>query len=314
LVKKKDGTSRLSKQEKISMVEPLHKKLSICRQCELLNLSRSSYYRKDGQEGESEYNLKLMRLLDEEYTRHPFYGSRKLREYLNGMGHKVNRKRIQRLMKTMGIKSVAPGPNTSKPAPQHKVYPYLLRGLEVTQSNQVWCTDITYIRLQGGFVYLVAVMDWFSRKVLSWEVSTTMDDSFCVSALERALRLYPKPEIFNSDQGSQFTGNAFTSVLTDAGIKISMDGKGRCMDNIFIERLWRSVKYEEVYLNEYESVGELRRALRKYFYFYNEERPHQHFDYQTPMAVYLGSIGQKKDCVVVDDSDCTKPVQAEVCA
>jgi putative transposase len=301
-------------QDKIAMIDPFHKKLSVSRQCELLNLPRSSYYRKDRQVGESEYNLELMRLLDEEYTRRPFYGSRKLRKHLNDLGYKVNRKRVQRLMKLMGISSVAPGPNTSKPAPQHKVYPYLLRGVEITQANQAWCTDITYIRLKGGFVYLVAVMDWYSRKVLSWEVSTSMDESFCVSALERALRLYPKPEIFNSDQGSQFTSKAFTGVLKNADIKISMDGKGRCMDNIFIERLWRSVKYEEVYLNEYESVDQLRRALGKYFYFYNEERPHQHFDYQTPMAVYKESIRLKKDCVLVDDSGSARPVQAEACA
>ncbi len=296
------------------MIEPLHKKLSVSRQCGLLNLPRSSYYRKDRRIGESEDNLELMRRLDEEYTRHPFYGSRKLRKYLNDLGYKVNRKRVQRLMRLMGIQSVAPGPNTSKPAPQHKIYPYLLRGVEVTRANQVWCTDITYIRLKGGFVYLVAVMDWYSRKVLSWELSASMDDSFCVSALERALRLYPKPEIFNTDQGSQFTGNAFTHVLKNADIKISMDGKGRCMDNIFIERLWRSVKYEEVYLNEYESVDHLRRALRKYFYFYNEERPHQHFEYQTPMAVYRESTDQEKDCVLVDDSGCARPAQAEACA
>ena len=296
------------------MIEPLHKKLSVSRQCELLNLPRSSYYRKDRQIGETEYNLELMRLLDEAYTRRPFYGSRKLRKYLNDLGYKVNRKRVQRLMKVMGIQSVAPGPNTSKPAPQHKVYPYLLRNIEITRANQAWCTDITYIRLKGGFVYLVAIMDWYSRKVLSWEVSSTMDDSFCVSALERALRLYPKPEIFNSDQGSQFTGKAFTSVLKDADIKISMDGKGRCMDNIFIERLWRSVKYEEIYLNDYESVDQLRRALGKYFYFYNEERPHQHFDYQTPMAVYQESIAREKSCVLVDDSVSAGSAQAEACA
>ena len=314
MAKKKDGASRLNVQEKVAMIEPLHKKLSVSRQCGLLNLPRSSYYRKDRRIGESEYNLELMRLLDEEYTRHPFYGSRKLRKYLNDLGYKVNRKRVQRLMKLMGIQSVAPGPNTSKPAPQHKIYPYLLRGVEVTRANQVWCTDITYIRLKGGFVYLVAIMDWYSRKVLSWELSATMDDSFCVSTLERALRLYPKPEIFNSDQGSQFTGNAFTSVLKNADIKISMDGKGRCMDNIFIERLWRSVKYEEVYLNEYESADQLRRALSKYFYFYNEERPHQHFEYQTPMAVYRESTDQEKDCVLVDDSGCARPAQAEACA
>ena len=295
------------------MIEPLHKKLSILRQCELFNLSRSSYYRQDRDPSESAVNLELMRLIDEEYTRHPFYGSRKLRNYLRGLGYKINRKRVQRLMRIMGISSVAPSPNTSKPAPEHKIYPYLLRGLEIKHANQVWCTDITYIRLKGGFVYLIAIMDWFSRKVLSWEVSTTMDDSFCVSALERALRLYPKPEIFNSDQGSQFTGKAFTAVLQDAEIKISMDGKGRCMDNIFIERLWRSVKYEEVYLNEYESVNHLRSALGKYFYFYNEERQHQSFNYKTPMAVYNDSINQDESCALVDDSDSVRPAQAETC-
>jgi len=300
--------------DKIAMMEPLHEKLSVSKQCELLNLSRSSYYRKDRCTGESEYNLKLMQLLDEEYTRHPFYGSRKLTKYLKDQKYTVNRKRVQRLMKLMGIRSVAPGPDTSKPSPQQQVYPYLLRDVEVTRANQVWCTDITYIRLKGGFVYLVAIMDWYSRKVLSWELSTSMDDSFCVSALERALRLFPKPEIFNSDQGSQFTGKAFTGVLNKADIKISMDGKGRCMDNIFIERLWRSVKYEEIYLNEYESADHLRRALGKYFYFYNEERPHQHFDYQTPMAVYSTSIEQETICALVDDSGYARPAQAEACA
>jgi putative transposase len=254
------------------MIEPGHKQLSIVRQCELLNLSRATYYRDTEWADESEENLNLMRLIDEEYTRHPFYGSRKMRDYLRRNGNQVNRKRIQRLMRKMGLRSVAPGPNTSKPQPGHKVYPYLLNGLEVNRANQVWCTDITYIRMAGGFVYLVAIMDWYSRKVLSWEVSASMEDSFCVSALERALRLYPKPDIFNTDQGSQFTSKGFTSVLKARDISISMDGKGRCMDNIFIERLWRSVKYEEIYLNEYATTEILRKALRKYFHFYNVER------------------------------------------
>lgn len=269
------------------MIEPSHHELSIGRQCELLSLPRASYYRWLGEgQGESAENLALMTLIDEEYTRRPFYGSRKMRDYLRRQGHKVNRKRVQRLMRLMGLRSVAPTPNTSKPAKAHKVYPYLLRNIEVTQPNQAWATDITYIRLRGGFVYLVAIMDWYSRKVLSWELSSNMESNFCVSALERALRLYPAPEIFNSDQGSQFTSQGFTGVLKEHGIQISMDGKGRCMDNIFVERLWRSVKYEEVYLKEYETADELRQSLAKYFHFYNQERPHQSFGGATPLEVY----------------------------
>ena len=303
------------------MIEPGHHQLSILRQCELLNLPRASYYRNTDQAGESAENLNFMRLIDEEYTRHPFFGSRKMHVYLRRLGHKVNRKRVQRLMRKMGIKSVAPSPNTSKPSPEHKVYPYLLNGLEVKRANQVWCTDITYVHLAGGFVYLVAVMDWYSRKVLSWEVSASMDESFCISALERALRLYPKPDIFNTDQGSQFTGKNFTGVLKNHGIRISMDGKGRAMDNIFIERLWRSVKYEEIYLNDYATTEALRKALRKYFHFYNTERPHQTFEGATPLEVYQQSNdnmidGFKKPeptkaCVLVDDSDYVGSAQAE---
>lgn len=268
------------------MIEPEHTCLSVSRQCELLRLPRASYYRASVTSGESDENLQLMNLIDEEYTKHPFYGSRKMRDYLRRSGYQVNRKRIQRLMGLMGLQSIAPKPNISKPAPQHKIYPYLLKGLLINRPNQVWCTDITYVRLSGGFVYLVAVMDWYSRKVLSWEVSTSMEDNFCVAALERALRLYPKPEIFNTDQGSQFTGNSFTGVLKDHGIRISMDGKGRAMDNIFIERLWRSVKYEDIYTKEYVTVDELKKGLRTYFHFYNTERPHQTFDGATPLEVY----------------------------
>ena len=283
-LKKKDRTSRLKVEEKVAMIEPHNRQLAISRQCELLNLPRSSYYRwLGGEQNESAENLALMMLIDEEYTRRPFYGSRKMRDYLRRQGHKVNRKRVQRLM---GLRSVAPTPNTSKPNKTHEVYPYLLRHIEVTRPNQVWATDITYIRLRGGFVYLVAIMDWYSRKVLSWELSSSMESSFCVSALERALRLYPTPEIFNSDQGSQFTSEAFTGVLKAHGINISMDGKGRCMDNIFIERLWRSVKYEETYLKDYETADELRKSLAKYFHFYNQERPHQSFGEATPGEVY----------------------------
>jgi len=254
----------------------------------LIDLARASYYRGPALGGETAQNLELMRLIDEEYTRHPFFGSRKMRDWLERQGHAVNRKRVRRLMRKMGLFSVAPKPNTSRPAPQHKIYPYLLRGLEIERADQVWCTDITYIRLAHGFVYLTAVMDWYSRYVLSWEVSVTMEEAFCVSALESALRRHGRPEIFNTDQGSQFTGEAFTGVLKAAEVDISMDGKGRAMDNIMVERLWRSVKYEEVYLKDYESVGELTAALKRYFAFYNEERPHQSHGGRTPAEVYYG--------------------------
>tara|TARA_R110000868_G_scaffold86911_1_gene243434 strand:+ start:470 stop:1303 length:834 start_codon:yes stop_codon:yes gene_type:complete len=272
------------------MIEPTHPVISIARQCELIHLPRASYYRAVdyGPIVETEENLGLMRLIDEEYTRHPFYGSRQLRNYLRRQGHHVNRKRVRRLMRLMGIMSVAPKPNTSKKGKAHKIYPYLLKGLVIDKPNQVWCTDITYLRLHGGFVYLVAVMDWHSRKVMSWEISNTMEDSFCVSALERAIRLYGVPEIFNTDQGAQFTGKAFIKVLTENGIKISMDGKGRWVDNVFIERLWRSVKYEDVYLKEYPTVVALRQGMGVYFHFYNNERPHDALGRCTPSEYYDG--------------------------
>jgi putative transposase len=279
----------MSVDEKRAMVNPSSKKLSILRQCELIELPRSSFYRTP-QKGESEKNIKLMRLIDEEYTRHPFLGSRQMRNYLRRHGHKINRKRVERLMKLMGIQSVAPKPNTSKPSKEHKIYPYLLGGLDINRSNQVWCSDITYVRMPGGFVYLTAVMDWYSRKVLSWEVSVTMDDAFCVDALERAIRLYGRPAIFNTDQGSQFTGKAFTDVLKANGITISMDGKGRAVDNIMVERLWRSVKYEEIYLKEYASVLELIKSLRVYFDYYNNERTHSTFGGRTPAEVYDSGV------------------------
>jgi putative transposase len=275
--------------EKRRCIEPDHPELSIKRQCELIALPRASYYREAAGGEETAENLVLMRLIDEEYTRHPFYGSRQLRNWLRRQGRKVNRKRVQRLMGKMGLASVAPKPNTSRPAPQHKVYPYLLRGLEITQANQVWCADITYIRLAKGFVYLTAVMDWHSRYVLAWEVSVTQDEGFCVSALESALRRHGRPEIFNTDQGAQFTGRAFTGVLQAAQVRISMDGKGRALDNIMVERLWRSVKYEETYLKDYESVAELVTALRAYFDFYNHERAHRSHGGLTPAQVYHGA-------------------------
>lgn len=233
----------------------------------------------------------LLRLLDEEYTRHPFYGSRRMTKYLNGLGHRVNRKRVQRLMRTLGLAGMAPGPNTSKPHPQHKLYPYLLRGIDIIRPNQVWSTDITYIRLPRGFVYLVAIIDWYSRKVLSWRLSNTLDAGFCVDCLAEAIKAYGTPEIFNSDQGSQFTSDAFTGVLIERGVTISMDGRGRALDNIFVERLWRTVKYEEVYLKQHGSLQDLLMGLTRYFMFYNEERLHQSLDYKTPERVYRTATG-----------------------
>ena len=266
------------------MIDSDDKRISIKRQCELLGLSRSSYYR--GPRGESEDNLMYMRFMDEEYTRHPFFGSRGMRDYLRRLGYKVGRKRMQRLMRVMGLVSVAPQKRTSIPAPGHKIYPYLLRNLDICRPDHVWCSDITYIRLKRGFVFLTAVMDWCSRYVLSWEVSVTIDDSFCVSALERALRCHGIPELFNTDQGGQYTGGGFTGVLRDHGIRISMDGRGRATDNIAIERFWRSLKYEDIYLKDYETVDELNDGLREYFDWYNNSRSHQSLGGRTPAEVY----------------------------
>jgi len=238
-----------------------------------------------------EFECILLNELDEEYTRHPFYGTRRMTKYLRGRGYAVNRKRVQRLMKKLGLSGMAPGPNTSKPHPEHKIYPYLLRGLDIIRPNQVWSTDITYIRLRHGFVYLVAIIDWYSRKILSWRVSNTMDAGFCVDCLEEAIKIYGSPEIFNTDQGSQFTSECFTGVLIKNGITISMDGRGRALDNIFVERLWRTVKYEDVYLKGYESLPDLLLGLTQYFLFYNEERLHQSLGYTTPDVVYQTAMG-----------------------
>ena len=281
----------MSVAEKRNRVEENHSQLSIQRQCELLDLCRSSFYRNSMvTDQENPENLELMRAIDKEYTDHPFYGSRQMRNVLRRQGYKINRKRVQRLMRRMGLQSVAPKPGTSKPHPGNKVYPYLLRNLVIDHPDQVRCTDITYIRMSGGFVYLTAVMDWYSRFVLSWEVSITMDTEFCVSALERSLRLYGSPEIFNTDQGSQYTSQDFTGILHDHGVKISMDGKGRAMDNIMIERLWRTVKYEEIYLKEYETVSELKAALQTYFHFYNNERPHKSLGGKSPADIYIPAV------------------------
>ena len=271
---------------KRAIVEPDHPRLSIRRQCRLLKLARASYYRTPARE--SDENLNLMRLIDGEYTQHPFLGSRGMRRYLRRQGIRVNRKRIQRLMRLMGLSSVAPAKKTTIPAKGHRIYPYLLRNLDITRPDQVWASDITYVRLKGGHVFLAAVMDWHSRYVLSWEVSVVMDEDFCVSALQRALRRHGIPETFNTDQGSQFTGHAFTGVLNDHKIRISMDGRGRAMDNIMIERLWRTVKYDDIYLKEYETVEQLLGGLRTFFDYYNNERPHSSLGDRTPAEVYLG--------------------------
>ena len=266
-------------------MEREHPEISVRRQCDLLGVNRSGVYYQPA--GESEENLMLMRLIDEQYTRRPIYGSRRLVAWLRGQGRGVNRKRVARLMEVMGIQAIYPKPRLSQPGEGHKIYPYLLEGVEVTRVNQVWSTDITYIRMAGGFVYLVAVMDWFSRFVLSWALSVTMEVGFCMEALQRAFRR-GRPEIFNSDQGSQFTSDQFTGALQARGIAVSMDGRGRCFDNIFIERLWRSLKYEEVYLRDYQHVAEARAGIGKYFKFYNFDRPHQSLSYRTPAGIYLG--------------------------
>jgi len=228
-----------------------------------------------------------MELMDQQYLATPFYGSRRMREMLKEKGYNVNRKRVQRLMRQMGLEAIYPKPRTSHPSVEQRVYPYLLRDLNIKHANQVWCADITYIPLSKGFMYLVVIMDWFSRYVLSWELSNTLDTIFCLNALDEAL-LQATPTIFNTDQGSQFTSEDFTKRLTQAEVDISMDGRGRYMDNIFIERLWRSVKYEHIYIYRHESVPELENGLRRYFQFYNLQRPHQSFDYQTPAQVYFG--------------------------
>ena len=268
------------------MIEPAHPQISIARQCDLVGLPRSTYYYQA--QGESAANLALMRLLDQQYTATPYYGIRRMTAWLRSQGDAVNHKRVARLLHTMGLETIYPKPRMSEPHPTHRVYPYLLRGVPITRVNHVWSTDITYIRLQSGFIYLVAVMDWFSRYVLSWAVSITMDVGFCLEALDRALEV-AQPEIFNSDQGAQFTSLDFTGRLASAGIQISMDGRGRALDNVFVERLWRTVKYEEVYVKDYETPCEAIQGLGTFFVRYNELRQHQSLEYQTPAAVYFSS-------------------------
>lgn len=255
------------------------------RQCGLLGLARSSLYYQP--RGETDENLLFMCLLDEQYTRTPFYGTRRMADWLQKQGYDVNRKRVCRLMHLMGLEAIYPKPKTTVSNEEHEKYPYLLRGLDIIRPNQVWSTDITYIRLRHGFVYLVAVIDWYSRFVVSWQLSNTLDNCFCIEALENALSV-GKPEIFNSDQGVQFTSKEFTSRLKNVGVQISMDGRGRALDNVFVERLWRSVKQEEVYLKDYIIVDDARVGLGKYFPFYNDERPHQSLGYRTPRQVHFG--------------------------
>ena len=258
--------------------------LPVSRQCELLDLPRSTFYHVPQPVTEEE--LELMALIDRCHLEHPYYGSRRIRDWLEDEGYRVNRKRVQRLMRTMGLAALYPKRNLSLANQAHKVYPYLLRELTIDRPNQVWSTDITYIPMARGFVYLVAIMDWYSRRVLSWRVSNTLDTSFCIEALNEAIEIYGAPEIFNTDQGSQFTSEDFTGVLKQHEIRISMDGKGRWVDNVFVERLWRSVKYEEVYLRAYDSIGDARASLGQYFAFYNAKRRHQSLDRQTPDSVY----------------------------
>jgi len=266
------------------MVDPNQPELSIANQCRLLSINRSSfYYRPAPVKAE---DLELMRLIDEQYLKTPTWGSRSMRNHLRRLGYKINRKRVQRLMRLMGLEAIYPKPNTSRPHPQHKIYPYLLRGLTIDRPNQVWAADITYVPMSRGFMYLVAVMDWHSRKVLSWRVSNTMEADFCVEALAEAIGRYGAPEIFNTDQGAQFTSKAFTGLLQSHGVAISMDGRGRCQDNIFIERLWWTLKHHYVYLHSFGSGSELRDGFRYWFNFYNKDRFHQSLDNLTPDEVY----------------------------
>jgi putative transposase len=266
-----------------ALIEVEHPQLSVRRQCELLELPRSTLYYQPAVE--TPENLALMRLIDQQYTDQPSYGSRRMTIWLQNHGHEVNRKRVQRLMGVMGLEAIYPKPRLSVPGHGHRIFPYLLRGVPIERCNQVWSTDITYIPLPGGFMYLAAIIDWYSRYVLGWRLSNTLDGSFCLDLLDEALRR-GRPEVFNTDQGAQFTAEAFTGRLLAAGVAVSMDGRGRCLDNVFVERLWRSVKYEDVYIRGYETVPELEQGLGRYFPFYNQERFHQALAYRTPAAVY----------------------------
>jgi putative transposase len=269
------------------LIEPSNCHLSIRRQCELLDINRSSYYLEPA--AESEENLRLMRLIDQQFLRTPFYGSRRMTASLERSGETVNRKRVQRLMAKMGLEAIFPRPRTTIAATDGRVYPYLLRDRVLTRVNEVWSSDITYVPMRHGFMYLTAVIDWYSRYVLSWRLSNTLEGQFCLEALDEALA-QGRPEIFNTDLGSQFTAREYTGRLEDAGIAVSRDGRGRALDNVFVERLWRSVKYEDIYIKDYEQTSELESGLGAYFWFYDEERPHQSLDYRTPGEVYRAGI------------------------
>jgi len=275
----------MSGEDRRALVDWGHAELSIRRQCALLGLNRSTLYYRGVEE--SETNLCLMRLIDEQYLRTPFYGSRRMAVWLQGEGHAVNRKRVRRLMRLMGLEAIYPKPRLSRGAANHRIYPYLLRGLQVERPNQVWAADITYLPMSRGFMYLVAIVDWHSRYVLSWRLSNSLESGFCVEALEEALASQ-QPEIFNTDQGVQFTSASFTGRLEQGGITISMDGRGRALDNIFVERLWWSLKYEHVYLHDYQTVPSLHSGLQAYPTFFNRERPHQSLEYRSPWDVYSG--------------------------
>ncbi len=268
------------------MMDPNHPRLSIVRQCELVAISRSSFYYEG--KGETTFNLELMRRIDEQFLETPFYGSRQMTRHFRRRGYSVGRKRIRRLMRKMGLTPIYQKPRTSEPHPEHRIYPYLLCDVPIDLPDHVWCADFTYIPMRRGFLYLAAIMDWASRRVLAWRLSNSMDTSFCIEALEEALQRFGPPKIFNTDQGSQFTSVDFTQVLKDAGVKISMDGKGRWMDNVFIERLWRSLKYECVYLHAFETGSETRHGIGSWIDFYNQDRPHSSLGGRTPDEAYRG--------------------------
>jgi len=274
------------------MIDRGHPQLSIVRQCALLGVSRSGFYYRPHPVDDA--TLALLRQMDEIYTAYPFMGSRGIQRELKRRGQSVSRHRIRRLMRRMGLQAVAPGPHTSRPHPAHRKYPYLLRNLVIDRPDQVWATDITYVPMAKGFLYLVAILDWYSRRVLAWRVSNTLDTEFCVLCLEDALRRHGRPEIFNTDQGAQFTADAFTQVLKEHGIAISMDGKGRALDNVFVERLWRTVKYEYIYLNPAETGTALKQGLTTYFDWYNQQRAHSSLDDQTPDEVYFNTLSQQR--------------------
>lgn len=304
----------MSAPDRRALVDRGHAELSVRRQCQLIGVARSGVYRPPPAANDDD-DLALMRRIDELFTAWPFLGSRRMTAMLRAEGNLVNRKRVRRLMRKMGIAALGPKPRTSKPAPGHKIFPYLLRGLAIERPNQVWCADITYIPIGRGFLYLVAVMDWASRAVLAWRLSNTMDVSFCLSALEEALARFGRPEIFNTDQGSQFTSAVFTGALAAAGVRISMDGRGRWMDNVFIERLWRSLKYEDIYLKGYADGHEAHNGIASWLAFYNAERPHQALGDRMPMAVWREGMTAVDMTLRLDNADalptCPQPQQQQ---